>query len=78
VFAFFGSRGLYACTLGGELAWQKDFGQLRMYKQLRRRGGDALDGNTLVVVWDHEDASFLVALDKTTGRELWRTPRQGP
>jgi outer membrane protein assembly factor BamB len=39
--------------------------------------GTALDGNTLVVVWDHEDASFLIALDKRTGRELWRTPRQG-
>ena len=31
VFAFFGSRGLYSYTLAGELAWQKDFGQLRMF-----------------------------------------------
>jgi outer membrane protein assembly factor BamB len=35
----------------------------------------ALDGNTLVLLFDHEDDSFLVALDKNTGRELWRTPR---
>jgi outer membrane protein assembly factor BamB len=77
VFAFFGSRGLYAYTLGGELTWQKDFGQLRMYNNFGEGAWTALDGNTLVVVWDHEDASFLVALDKSTGRELWRTPRQG-
>jgi outer membrane protein assembly factor BamB len=77
VFAFFGSRGLYAYTLGGELAWQKDFGQLRMYNNFGEGAWTALDGNTLVVVWDHEDASFLIALDKRTGRELWRTPRQG-
>jgi outer membrane protein assembly factor BamB len=77
VFAFFGSRGLYAYTLAGELAWQKDFGQLRMYNNFGEGAWTALDGNTLVVVWDHEDASFLIALDKSTGRELWRTPRQG-
>jgi len=77
VFAFFGSRGLYAYTLGGELTWQKDFGQLRMYNNFGEGAWTALDGDTLVVVWDHEDASFLVALDKRTGRELWRTPRQG-
>ncbi|MGE3511523.1 MAG: PQQ-binding-like beta-propeller repeat protein, partial [Vicinamibacterales bacterium] len=31
VFAFFGSRGLYAYTLDGEAVWQKSFGTLRMY-----------------------------------------------
>jgi outer membrane protein assembly factor BamB len=77
VYAFFGSRGLYAYTLQGELAWQKEFGQLRMYNNFGEGAWTAIDGNTLVVVWDHEDASFLIALDKTTGRELWRTPRQG-
>jgi len=77
VFAFFGSRGLYAYTLDGELAWQKEFGQLRMFMNFGEGAWTALDGNTLVVVWDHEDASFLVGLDKRTGRELWRTPRQG-
>ena len=30
-----------------------------------------------MVNWDHEDESFVVALDRTTGRELWRTPRPG-
>ena len=31
------------------------------------------DGNTLVVVWDHLDQpSYVIALDKNTGKELWR------
>ena len=29
-----------------------------------------------MVNWDHEGASFIVALDKRTGKELWRTPRE--
>ena len=73
----FGSRGLYCYTLDGTLVWQKDFGPLRMYNNFGEGAWTVLDGNTLVVVFDHEGESFLIAVDKTTGRELWRTPRQG-
>jgi outer membrane protein assembly factor BamB len=35
----------------------------------------ALHGDTLVITWDHQGADFIVAFDKNTGNELWRTPR---
>ena len=72
LFAFFGSRGLYCYTLDGELVWQKDFGALRMYNNFGEGAWTALDGNKLVLVLDQEGESFLIALDKTSGRELWR------
>ena len=34
-----------------------------------------LFGDTLVVNWDHEGPSFVVAFDKRTGDERWRVPR---
>ena len=34
-----------------------------------------LHGDRLVVVWDHQGESFIVALDKRTGKELWRVTR---
>jgi len=77
VFAFFGSRGLYCYTLAGDLVWQKDFPPLRMFMNFGEGAWTALDGDKLVVVLDQEGESFLLALDKNTGRELWRTPRQG-
>jgi outer membrane protein assembly factor BamB len=77
LFAFFGSRGLYCYTLTGELVWQKDFGTLRMYNNFGEGAWTALDGEKIVVVLDQEGESFLIALDKSSGRELWRTPRQG-
>lgn len=77
VYAFFGSRGLYCYTLAGELVWQKDFGPLRMRLGFGEGAWTALDGGKLVVVLDHEGDSFLIALDARTGRELWRTPREG-
>ncbi len=77
VIAYFGSRGLYCYTLDGRLVWEKDFGKLRMFNGFGEGAWPALDGDKLVLVLDQEDESFLVALDKSTGRELWRTPRQG-
>lgn len=77
VIASFGSRGVYCYTLDGELVWQKDLGKLRMFNGFGEGSWPALDGDKLVLVWDQEDESFLIALDKSTGRELWRTPRDG-
>ena len=37
----------------------------------------ALWGDTLVVNWDHEGDSFLVALDARSGDERWRKQRPG-
>ncbi len=76
VIAFFGSSGVYCYTHDGRLVWQKDFGiKLSMLLAFGEGAGAALDGNTLVLLFDHEADSFIVALDKNTGRELWRTPR---
>ena len=77
LWAFFGSRGLYCYTLAGDLLWQKDFGTLNMFRDFGEGAWTALDGEKLFVVLDQEGESFLLALDKNTGRELWRTPRQG-
>ncbi len=78
VWAFFGSRGLYCYDLNGKLIWEKDFGvQMKMRLQFGEGGAPALHGNTLVLLFDSEGgSSFLVALDKATGKELWRTPRE--
>ena len=77
VYAFFGSRGLHAFTIDGQPVWQKDFGRLRMFMTFGEGAWTWLEGETLLVVVDHEGESFLVALDKATGKERWRTPRQG-
>ena len=76
VIAFFGSRGVYCYTHDGQLVWEKDFSiKMEMLRGFGEGVAPALDGNTLLLLFDHERDSFLVALDKNTGRELWRTPR---
>jgi outer membrane protein assembly factor BamB len=77
VIAFFGSRGVYCYTLTGDLVWKKDMMPLQMNNNFGEGAWPALDGDKLVLVLDQMGDSFLLALDKSTGKELWRTPRQG-
>ncbi len=78
VMAFFGSRGLYCYDMDGNLKWKKDFGKMVTRNGFGEGASPALSGNTLVVPWDHEGDDFIVALDKTTGKELWRKARNEP
>jgi outer membrane protein assembly factor BamB len=76
VWAFFGSRGIYSYDLDGKLLWQKDF-DVRMRMRLGFGEGSAplLYENTLVLKFDQESGSFVIALDASTGKELWRMTR---
>jgi outer membrane protein assembly factor BamB len=75
VYAFFGSRGLYCYDLNGKLIWQKESPPMKMLLQFGEGVAPVLDGNNLYLKYDHEDGSFMLALDKNTGKELWRVPR---
>jgi outer membrane protein assembly factor BamB len=75
VYAFLGSRGLYALNFKGEIQWQKDLGKMQTLHAHGEGSSPVLYGDTLVVNWDHEGDSFLFAFDKRTGRQLWKTPR---
>ncbi len=73
--AFFGSQGLYAFDLDGTELWRRDFGDMRTRLGFGEGSSPALHGDRVFVIWDHEDDSFMVALDKKTGEEIWRRDR---
>lgn len=75
VIASFGSRGLYCYDMDGNLQWEKDLGNMRTRFSYGEGASPALAGDTIVLTWDHLGQSFIVALDKNTGKELWRSSR---
>ncbi len=77
LYAHFGSAGTFAYTLDGELVWQIDLGDMTTRLGYGEGSSPALWGDTLVVNWDHEGDSFVVALDARTGKERWRKERPG-
>ncbi len=75
LYAFFGSRGVYCYDLDGKLIWQKNLGRMKMRLDYGEGAAPALGFETLVLPFDQESGSFIVALDKNTGKELWRADR---
>ena len=77
VFAFFGTEGLYAYDFNGKLAWKAQLGHLGTVG-MGTGTSPILYENLVIVQCDEEEgaASFIVALDKKTGKEVWRTPRK--
>jgi outer membrane protein assembly factor BamB len=75
LYAFFGSRGIYCYDLNGKLLWEKEFPPMRMRLQFGEGVAPVVDGDNLYLKFDQEEGSYMVALDKRTGQEIWRVTR---
>jgi outer membrane protein assembly factor BamB len=75
VFASFGSQGIYAFDFDGKLLWQTDPGDMQIFHGHGEGSSPVLYKDTLIVNWDHQGESFVVALDARTGKERWRIAR---
>src|SRR5687767_12678961 len=75
VFAYFGAEGLFAYDVAGKLLWQA----VEQFKHLGLGVGTSpvLHGNHVIVLRDEDngESSSIVAYDKATGKEAWRTKR---
>ena len=79
IFVPFGSFGLYALDLEGEVVWKKDLGvQLAMRNSFGEGHTPVIEDGTLVLVLDQEEQSEILALDAKTGGERWRLERDEP
>jgi len=79
LFVSFGSFGIYAYDLDGKLLWETDMDvKMRMRNRFGEGAAPVLHGDTLVIGFDQEEDSFIVALDATTGEERWRNARDEP
>ncbi len=78
VYACFGSWGIYCLDLNGQLLWQKSLGQMHTKHGHGEGALPVLHDGILVIPWDHEGDSFIVALESGSGNEIWRQPRPEP
>lgn len=78
--AFFGSEGLYCYDLDGELRWKKDLGVVDISKYGIGWGyssSPAIHEDRIVLVCDDPENPYIVALQLSDGKELWRVSRDG-
>ena len=80
VWAFFGTGLLVCLDRSGVLRWKRDL--VKDYGPYSVRFGMASSprvwGDLIYLVCLHKGPSYVVALNKSTGKEVWRTPRKLP
>ncbi|MCX6226777.1 MAG: PQQ-binding-like beta-propeller repeat protein [Bacteroidia bacterium] len=75
IYAYFGSRGLHCLDFKGNVLWDRDFGQMEIVMSFGEGSSPSIYKDKIVVVWDHEAGSFICAVDKKTGKDVWKVDR---
>jgi outer membrane protein assembly factor BamB len=75
LYVSFGSFGVYAYDLAGELLWSRDLGRLHTRLGWGEAVTPAVHGDSLVLNRDQEGDSKLVVLDAATGKTRWEVKR---
>jgi outer membrane protein assembly factor BamB len=78
VWAFFGTGDLFCLDLDGNLVWCRSLAQ--EYEPFQNRfamaSSPVLVGDLLILQCDHWGRSYLIGIDKRTGKNVWKTDRE--
>lgn len=76
LYVSFGANvGVFCYTMDGALVWTKTWPPQPIYLDFGTAASPAVHGDRVYVQHDTDGESFLAALDKRTGREIWSARR---
>ena len=75
VYAYFGNVGLFCYDMDGKPLWSKTFGSFKIRYDWGTAASPVLHEDRIYIVNDNDEQSFLVALNKETGDQIWRVDR---
>jgi outer membrane protein assembly factor BamB len=75
VYAYFGNVGVFCFDLKGNPLWQQKIEPHRIKFDWGTAASPILYGDRLYILNDNEEDSYLLALDKLTGKRVWRVAR---
>ena len=77
VYAWFGTGQIVALDMNGTVVWQRHLGtEISPFEVIwGHSSSPALHGDSLILLCDHEPVAYLLAVDKRTGKQLWRADR---
>jgi len=78
LYAYFGNVGLFCLNHEGEPLWSKAVEPRKMRLGWGTAASPALHDGVLYIVNDNEEASYMMAFDAATGKELWTVERDEP
>jgi outer membrane protein assembly factor BamB len=75
VYAYFGNLGLFCFDIEGHPVWSKRFEPRAIRNGWGTAASPVIHGDHLYIVNDNDVESYLLCLDKRTGKEVWRADR---
>ena len=77
VYAWFGTGQVVALDMNGKLVWQRHLGREISPFDINwgHSSSPTLYRDTLILLCDHGPASYLLAVDKGTGKDRWKADR---
>ncbi len=77
VYAWFGTGQIVALDMNGKVVWERHLGKEIAPFDINwgHASSPTLFGDTVLLLCDHTPASYLLAVDKKTGKQRWRADR---
>ncbi len=75
LYAYFGNIGVFCFDLEGKMIWSKKFDPVKYRFDWGSAASPVLHQDRIYIVNDNEDQSWLLALNKKTGEEIWKIER---
>ncbi len=76
IYAYFGNVGLFCYSMEGEPLWKHSFEPQPVYLNFGTASSPIVHGEHVYVQSDNESESYLAAIDRKKGQEVWRTSRK--
>ncbi|MBI3736664.1 PQQ-like beta-propeller repeat protein [Candidatus Sumerlaeota bacterium] len=76
VYAYFGNIGLFVYDMEGNEVWKKPFEAKNTRYGWGTAASPVLDEKNIYIVNDNDEEAYIVAYDKKTGKQVWRTDRK--
>jgi outer membrane protein assembly factor BamB len=76
LYVLFGDLGLYCYDLEGKPLWSHEFQPMKTLSDYGSAASPVVHEGQVVMLYDNEEGSYLVAFDAETGKQRWRTERE--
>ncbi|HZS09658.1 MAG TPA: PQQ-binding-like beta-propeller repeat protein [Blastocatellia bacterium] len=76
VYAYFGNTGLFCYDMNGKPLWQQKWEPRKTRFGWGTAASPVLYKDRVYIVNDNDEQSYLMALDKKTGKQIWRVDRE--
>jgi len=75
IYVLFGDVGLYSYDLDGNLVWSHAIDPLETFRGYGAAASPVVQGDQVIMVYDNEEAAYIMAFDSASGDVRWKVPR---